>query len=298
MTSPHITLSNQLCIFCQQRPETGENVAIGISPQFGFHCLKFSTYSEPVLAFLDSRGYTSTFTMPAIGQEHIRRQDVYIDTETRNWMLCLMPDCIRCASSPRSILYHSACYKAFKVLWKRSDLELLPSSLTAVHELGSSLTPWFAPTGKHRIYSNTSAAFLWWSRRLDEMTALSTGPTELSVTVALLCALPLELLGLILVAGGRDLYRSALFRHVLVAQVSNVVSAQKQNLRDESAQVCKPDVEFLNNQYATVKNTTGVVEQLGVDHLGVRSNSDDCPWYIKKKDVKLCYKAGLPGVSS
>ncbi|KAH8808909.1 hypothetical protein F5884DRAFT_385966 [Xylogone sp. PMI_703] len=58
--------------------------------------------------------------------------------------------------------------------------------------------------------------------------------------------------------------------------------------RDNSVAVFKP-VEFLSNQYATFRDI-GEIESIGVDHLGVRLNSNDCPWYVQNHELDLCYK--------
>ena len=188
--------------------------------------------------------------MPSIGQANIRHQDVYTDTETLQSQLCFRPGCIQYASSPKPMLYHSDCYQAFRVLWKRYDIDLLPSSLTFMCEIGSLLSLWLPPAEKSRIYSNNPGAYQWWSWGLQEMSTLSARPTELSNFVASLSTLLLELLGLILIAGDCEIYRSALLRHVLVAQVASVISGQtkpSQNLRGNCAQACKPVLEFLGN---------------------------------------------------
>ncbi|RFU33319.1 hypothetical protein B7463_g2988, partial [Scytalidium lignicola] len=139
---------------------------------------------------------------------------------------------------------------------------------------------------------NNLGAFQWWSMGLREISALSAKSTELGDFVVLLSTLPLEILALILAAGESKIYRSALLRHVIIAQVASVISKQtklNENPQDNCANTCKPALEFLGNRYKIFEDTS-VTEPLGVDHLGVRFNSKNCPWYLQNKDLELCYK--------
>ena len=250
-----------------------------------------------MLDYPASKGYTSLFIMPSVGQTNIRYQGVYTDSETLQCQLCLRPGCGRCVSSPKSILYHYDCYQAFRALWKRNSIELLPSSRTAIYEIGLSLHPWLPPAEKPRIYSHTPGAYRWWSWGLEQISVLPVRPTALSHFVDSLSALPLELLGLILVAGESEIYKSALLRHVLVAQVASVISGQSissQNSRGNCAQASKLPLEFLGNQYLLSKEDASAAKPLGVDHLGVRSTSGDCPWYLQNDDLELRFEASLP----
>jgi hypothetical protein len=133
---------------------------------------------------------------------------------------------------------------------------------------------------------------------LKKMSAVAARAAKLGDLVTSLSTLPVELLGLILMMGGSEIYRSALLRHVLATRVASVVSKQaklSQNQTGNCAQACKPILEFLGNQYMIFKDDAATAQPLGMDHLGIRATcDDDCPWYLEKGNVELCYEASLP----
>ncbi|RDL36495.1 uncharacterized protein BP5553_05847 [Venustampulla echinocandica] len=259
-SAPHIPLDDKLCIFCQQKPRSRERIVT-------------------VLDCETSKAYTSAYEMPMASRSprlHRRSQYVYGNGEAIQWLLCIRPGCIPCTTSPKLILFHADCHSAFRVLWERNGIELPPSSPSALLDFASILSPWLPPVDK-------PPSHLWWSRSLKKMSVLPAKPTELGSFVSSLSTLPLELLGLILEAGGYGMYHSALLRHVLVAHVAGVVSGQ-------AKQVCMPALDFLDNQYMVSEKDAGVAEPLGVDYLGVRMVSDNSPWYLQTKDVELRYQ--------
>jgi hypothetical protein len=120
------------------------------------------------------------------------------------------------------------------------------------------------------------------------------GSKELSRFVELLSKLSLDLLGLILVAGGFSIYRSDLLRHILVNEITSVISEQarlRHNQPGNCARAHRPVLELLDHRYMVSMEDAATAEILGVDHFGIRPISDVCPWYIQRRGVELCYQA-------
>jgi hypothetical protein len=123
------------------------------------------------------------------------------------------------------------------------------------------------------------------------MSKLATISSSLTRFVALLSSLPLELLGYVLVEGGLEIYRSALLRHVLVNEVTGVISRQAD--QDNRPRVARTGLELLGNQYAVSDMHLDKVGDLCVGHLGIRRFPKGSPWCMQREDAELTYKVRL-----
>jgi hypothetical protein len=123
------------------------------------------------------------------------------------------------------------------------------------------------------------------------MSKLATISSSLSRFVALLSSLPLELLGYVLVEGGLEIYRSALLKHVLVNEVTGVISRQAD--QDNRPRVARIGLEFFGNQYAVSDTHLDKVEDLGVDHLGRHRFPKGSLWYMQREDAELICQVRL-----
>lgn len=178
----------------------------------------------------------------------------------------------------RRVLYNCVSIP-FRGRSRMKCIELPPSSPRALFNYVSILKPWLSPSKMTRIPLDQSSEHLLWSRGLKRLSLRAAKPTKLSKFVGSLSTLPLELLGLILVEGGEDIFRSVLFRYVVVAHVTDALSGQEEQIS-----------EFLDNQYMVSKEDAASAEVVGVDHLGVRMVPDNCQWYLRVKDVELHYQ--------
>jgi hypothetical protein len=102
---------------------------------------------------------------------------------------------------------------------------------------------------------------------------------ELSCFVKLLFKLSLDLLSLILVAKRFSIYRSDLLKHILVNEITSVISKQVRlcyNQLNNCTQAYRPVLELLNHQYMVSIKDTATAKILRVDHFRICLISDVC----------------------